>query len=100
MIWTREQIEKLQIGDVLELCLSSQHGVPTPDARWGFQGPIDEIVCRKNDINGKLFILFYVSWGSNNGRMSGSIKEGEQMYRFVYQPGQHDPTLTTEGGQQ
>jgi hypothetical protein len=59
---TREDIEALKVGDV---------------APYAFgQGKVASISCRREDMYGRLYVLYYVH-RSPTSQMSASMKEGE-----------------------
>lgn len=60
---TREQIENLQVGDI----------ALDP---FGRMQEVVEITAKKEDINGKLFVHYYVKFGENS-RISMSQKENK-----------------------
>lgn len=60
---TRKNIEDLKVGDVAPFVFG--------------ESKVVEIHARREDVNGRLFVCYYVEWGANGGRMSASMKEGE-----------------------
>ena len=59
----RADIDELKEGDTVSACLG--------------EAKVVEISYRGTDVNGCRYVGFFVAFGENNGRMSGSIKEGE-----------------------
>ena len=60
---TRQDIENLQVGD----------SAITP---FGNYKEVVEITCKKEDVNGKLFVCYYTRFGGHS-RISNSMKEKE-----------------------
>lgn len=82
---TRQEIEALQPGDVLERTLDTiAFSLPTkvkPNARWGMRGEITEISYRGTSVHGRVYVGGYTKFGS--GAMSFSVSEGEEDIRLV-----------------
>ena len=81
--WPREEVEHLDLGVTVERCIDSREGIPAPDARWAFKGKIVEVIYRGVNPSGKAYVGFYTTFGENGGRLSGSVREGEQTLRIV-----------------
>lgn len=75
MTFTRQQIETINVGTKIAFGLG--------DGRFGQFSPVVEITCRREDINGKLFVHGYREFG-HNARMSFSIKEGSDTDARLY----------------
>jgi len=60
---TRQDIDDLKVGDLALNC-------------WGKLAVVAEICCRKDDIGGKRFVLYYTRT-SDTSTMSMSMKEGK-----------------------
>jgi hypothetical protein len=79
---TREQIDALKVGDVLERTLSTRDGKALPDARYGFRGAVTEITARGTSVKGRRYVCFYTQFGENS-TMSGSVAEGDEGVRYA-----------------
>jgi len=79
---TRFEIENLQVGDSLESTFDIEGftGKLKPNARFTKPRKVVEIVTKRNDIEGKLFVVGYTQFGDTS-TISFSIKEGDEMYR-------------------
>ncbi len=86
---TKQDIEGLQIGDRLEHTLDTAYGNVLPGARYSAARTVVEIFARGISIKGTAYVCFYTDFGPNS-RISGSIGEGEQSYRFAT-PGRRRP---------
>jgi len=62
----REDVDGLKVGD----------RALNP---FGKFGTVSEITARGTDINGRRYVCFYVSFGSHDGKISASMKEGERI---------------------
>lgn len=80
----REQIQKLKVGDFIQSTLDVEPftGKLKESARWSQPRKIVEIICKKNDVNGKIFVIGYTDFGPNS-QISFSIKEGASWYKLA-----------------
>jgi len=61
--------------------------VAKPNAKYHGPYEIAEVHARgDNLIDGRAYCCFYIHFGGNGGRMSGSITEGDENYRLVPVP--------------
>jgi len=67
MTFTREQVDAITIGTMIT------RGI---DDRWSDPHPVVSIHAKQNDIEGKLFVCGYTTYGED-AQMSFSIKEGD-----------------------
>lgn len=75
MTFTREQIESINVGTKIA------HGFG--DGKFGQATEVVEIVARREDITGKLFVMGYRAFGENS-TISFSIKEGTELDKKLY----------------
>lgn len=74
VIPTRDQVASLKVGDLALDC-------------FGKMSRVTRIVCCKEDIHGKLFVIYYTQLGTTSS-ISGSYKEGE-LVRTVQLSNEH-----------
>lgn len=80
---TRQEIESLKPGIVLERTLDTVASKPQPNACWTFRGEITEISYRGTSVQGRAYVGGYTKFGDNNGKLSFSISEGQEHVRIV-----------------
>ena len=61
---TRADVQGLKVGDM------------APDV-FGAMSLVVEVFAQQDDCNGRAFVCFYTAFGTDGGRMSGSMNEGE-----------------------
>lgn len=71
--FTREQIENINVGSMIACGI---------DGHFGEATPVTSIHAKRDDVHGKLFVCGYRQYG-DNAQMSFSVKEGEQIGRFI-----------------
>jgi hypothetical protein len=80
----RTEIAALAVGMKLEQTLDveafTEFRKLKPGARFGAAKKVVAITCRKEDINGKLFVMGELAFGENS-TITFSVKEGELLYR-------------------
>jgi hypothetical protein len=79
---TREEVINLEAGDRVEHTLDTAHGEALPNARYSAPREIVEIFARGISDKGHAYVCFYTEFGAGS-RMSGTILEGEEMYRLA-----------------
>lgn len=75
MTFTRDQINSIDVGTKIA------HGLG--DGRFASPTEVTEIVCKREDIKGKLFVMGHRKF-SNNSTISFSIKEGSEVDARIY----------------
>ncbi len=71
--FTRKQIESIAVGTTIAQGM---------DGRFGEATCVTSIHAKRYDIGGKLFVCGYRQYG-DNAQISFSVKEGEEVGRFV-----------------
>jgi len=79
---TAIEIQNLKVGDLVQRTICTKAEVEHGTAWWSNPEPVDEIFARNQNVNGQWFVCFYTVW-HENGRMSGSITEGEYHVRMA-----------------
>jgi hypothetical protein len=73
---TKENIQRLAVGDLVRRTMDTRFGLALPGARWSAWEPVTSITYRGTNTDGKDYVGFYTRFGVD-ATMSGSIAEGE-----------------------
>lgn len=79
---TRNEIENLKVGDMIQYTLDLRNCKALPDARWSEPKPVVEIFAVGNNVHGRAYICLYREVDANC-RMSHSCTEGEELIRLA-----------------
>jgi len=79
---TREQIQNLKEGELVQWTTHTRNSQPLPGARWSRPLEVTRIYARGTNPKGHAYVCFYVKLGETS-QMSMSDNEGDDRVRRV-----------------